>query len=96
VVFDLIKAVKMFQIPEADWTAFGQQLLKQLRTVLQTLVAARATEALHLVDTLGTLTPALAGSPGQSNDWGNEIHPTSAGYRLLAAKWKPVIENLLP
>jgi lysophospholipase L1-like esterase len=48
------------------------------------------------VDTLGTLTPALAGSPGQSNDWENEIHPTSAGYRLLAAKWKPVIENLLP
>lgn len=92
----LIKAVNMFQIPAADWTAFGEELLKQLRTVLEAIVAARPTEALHLVDTLGTLTPAIPGSTGASGDWENEIHPTSAGYRLLAAKWKPVIENLLP
>jgi lysophospholipase L1-like esterase len=92
----LITAANMFQIPPADWTAAGEELLKQLRSALQAIVAARPTEALHLVDTLGTLTPAAPGTTGASGDWENEIHPTSAGYRLLAARWKPVIENLLP
>jgi hypothetical protein len=94
VVFDLIKAVKMFQIPEADWTAFGQQLLKQLRTVLQTLVAARATEALHLVDTLGTPDAGARWLARPEQRLGKR--DSSDIGRLLAAKWKPVIENLLP
>jgi hypothetical protein len=92
----LYKAVNLYQVPPADWTLLGEELLKQLRTRLQTIVASRPAEALHLVDTLGTLAPAQPGTAGVSGDWENEIHPTSAGYRLLADKWKPVIEALLP
>ena len=67
----------------------------QLRLLLQVIADSRPGQALHLVDTLGTLTPAPADSTGPSADWENEIHPTAAGYSQLAARWRPVVEAIL-
>jgi len=39
-----------------------------------------------VVNTRGTLVRAAAGATGNSNDWLNEIHPNSGGYRKIAAR----------
>jgi hypothetical protein len=88
-------ALRAYAIPPADWDALCRRLMTELRSLLLGVVASRAGLSLHLVDTLGTLTPAPAGSTGSSPDWENEIHPTPAGYSQLARKWRPVIEAVL-
>ena len=45
--------------------------------------------SLHLLNlfvcpTLGTLVRAMSGVNSNSNDWLNEIHPNSGGYKKIA------------
>lgn len=40
--------------------------------------------AFQAVDTRGTLVRAATGATGNDNDWLNEIHPNSGGYRKIA------------
>jgi lysophospholipase L1-like esterase len=49
---------------------------------------------IHVVDTCDTLTPAAPNATGDDADWVNEIHPNSAGYAKLAAKFKPQLAAL--
>lgn len=44
-------------------------------------------DGLTVHDTRGTLTPAEWGWFGGQRHWRNEIHPSVAGYRLIAARW---------
>lgn len=41
---------------------------------------------LVVVDTRGTLVRARPGTTGNDNDWLNEIHPNTGGYRKIAAR----------
>jgi len=58
---------------------------------LETKLAGRN---VHIVDSRGATLRAAAGTTGESNDWENEIHPTPAGYSLLAKKWRPQLDTL--
>lgn len=50
-------------------------------------VLARDHAGFHYIPTVGTLS---------ANDWANEIHPTSEGFKKLAAKYLEPLERLLP
>ena len=50
----------------------------------------------HVLLSQGLLEPAQAGTRGRSGDWEDEIHPTSAGYRIIADKlYNPVLRAVL-
>lgn len=49
---------------------------------------------IYVVDTGGTLTPAVPGTTADSADWVNEIHPNAGGYAKLAGKFKPQLAAL--
>ncbi|MEO7127388.1 MAG: hypothetical protein ABI040_00730 [Rhodoferax sp.] len=66
-------------------------LVDRLRGVIRSLNLANV----HVVDTVGTLVPAVPGTTGQSNDWLNEIHPDKAGFRKLAPLWQQAIEGTI-
>jgi lysophospholipase L1-like esterase len=48
-----------------------------------------------VVDTRNTLAPADPAATGSSGDWLNEIHPTPAGYRKIAARLSDAIDETL-
>lgn len=48
----------------------------------------------RVVDTRGTLARAAFGATGNSNDWLNEIHPNSAGYRKIADRICAALSNI--
>jgi len=78
-------------IPHALWTALADHLIDRLAGVLQTLDLANV----HLIDTRGTCQRAVLGATGRSNDWINEIHPTSGGYAKLADRVQGAVEAVL-
>ena len=47
-----------------------------------------AMDGLQIHDTRGTLEPGRWGMFVRQRYWANEIHPSRAGYRRLAAKWR--------
>ena len=50
----------------------------------------------HVLLSQGLLKPAQAGTRGRSGDWEDEIHPTNAGYRIIAEKlYNPVLRAVL-
>jgi len=50
----------------------------------------------HVLLTQGLLEPANANDTGRSGDWEDEIHPTNAGYRLIAERlYNPVMRAVL-
>ena len=46
----------------------------------------------QIVPTFGTLTPSTPGTSGSSNDWLNEIHPNTTGWKKLASVWQTTIK----
>lgn len=64
---------------------------------LQTTIAGWATQhdGVHVVPTDGTLTPAEPGSPKDSGDWINEIHPNKGGWKKLAPVWRDAILGVI-
>lgn len=96
----LFKAVTDFQVPQAQWSDLGKEFVDRLATLLADIIAKINADfgrdmALFLVNTRGTLTPPAAGSTGSSGDWTNEIHPTSNGYKKLAAVWRDVVDPVI-
>jgi len=65
--------------------AEGRHIMKTLITELNaqiaTIVGEFSQANVHAVDLTGTLT-----SPDHTLDWGDELHPTEAGFAALAAK----------
>lgn len=95
----LYPAVVAYKIPVSDWLAVATELIDRLAALLRKIVDdlnRPGDRHIYLIDTHKALTPAQAGTTGPSNDWDNEIHPTPAGYRKLAALWRPVIEGQVP
>jgi hypothetical protein len=88
----LFKAFTAFEIPAADWSALANELLARVRRLILNIAAADAT--IHVVDTQGTLIPALNTDVGPTVHWQNEIHPTRTGYRLLGDVWEAQLERL--
>jgi len=87
----LFPAMVAHNIPHALWTALADHLIDRLAGVLQTLDLANV----HLIDTRGTCQRAVLGATGRSNDWINEIHPTSGGYAKLADRVQGAVEAVL-
>ncbi len=68
-------------------------LLKRYRRLLSR-VARRHKDRFFVVDTLGTLEPALPGEK-ESADWADEIHPSANGWEKIAQKLNPEIDRIL-
>jgi hypothetical protein len=88
----LFPSLSAYRIPTEDWFALSEYLIGQLKRILQSLNLPN----LFVVDTTGTLQPAMFGSQGLSNDWQNEIHPSSHGYKQLAAKYAAALDQHFP
>ena len=91
----LFTAVNAYVIPPADWNAVSDELMNRHATMWLAIEARLSQRNLHVVDSRGATTRAVPGTTGQSNDWENEIHPTPAGYSLLARKWRPQLDTLV-
>jgi len=64
--------------------------LLQMCGAMQNRVAADPTvEKFIVVPTQGTLTP-------NNSDWQNEIHPSSAGFAKIAAKFQASLASVFP
>jgi lysophospholipase L1-like esterase len=78
-------------------------LLKDLLTRWQARLAILAEPAspqhvpgFHVLLSQGVLEPATSGTTSRSGDWEDEIHPTKAGYRKLAARlYNPVLRAVI-
>ena len=91
----LYPAVVAYGIPQGDWLAVATELIDRLAALLRRIVDELnqpRDRQIYLVGTQQALIPARPDTNGPSNDWENEIHPTPAGYRKLAALWRPVVE----
>lgn len=90
----LYPALLMYNVPRADWETLAKVLIDRLFD----LVSNMPLQNFHVVKTLGTLRPADADPNVKSDDWLNEIHPTSAGYRQIAARFcaEVVTRKMLP
>lgn len=74
---------------------------QRLRAAITDYVLSRLAETLlglaarfanfRVIDTRGTLIRAAFGATGNSNDWLNEIHPNSAGYRKIADRISAIL-----
>lgn len=90
----LFKALSAYGVPKADWNGLADELMNRHATMWLGMAAKLTARNVHVVDSRGSTTRATAGTTGASNDWENEIHPTPAGYSLLARKWRPQSDTL--
>jgi hypothetical protein len=94
----LSAAMTAYAVPAQDWLALSKNLLDRLGQLLDGIVAsAQANDAgcnVFLIDTKGqaNLVLADAGSPAESGDWINEIHPNYQGYAKLDAVWRTAVD----
>lgn len=71
---------------DAQMRAVADAVIDALNGELQKLCTA--SDNVIFIDQRGLLTPAPAGSTGLENHWGDEIHPSDAGYaRLARERW---------
>lgn len=81
-------------IPDADHAPLTEELFGRLRRLWMT--AAQRMPQVHVFDSAAVpLVPATAGAGGQSGDWVNEIHPTSAGYEKIGQSMSAWLDALL-
>lgn len=84
---------------KARQTDLVRELLMRWLERLTTLAeptSAKHIDGFHVLLTQGILTPANANDSGRSGDWEDEIHPTVAGYRKIAARlFNPLLNGIL-
>jgi lysophospholipase L1-like esterase len=78
----LFPAMVAAKIPAERWNDVSDFILGALGTSIAALEAELPN--FLVAPTQGTLTRALPGTTGDSNDWANEIHPNRKGFRELA------------
>ncbi|WP_255504067.1 hypothetical protein [Caballeronia sp. EK] len=90
----LFPALVSYQVPATDWQSLAKVLLDRLFG----LVSSMPLKNFHVVKTLGTLQPADVNPLIKCADWLNEIHPTSAGYAQIAARFcnEVATQRMLP
>lgn len=65
-------------------------------TLLADPTSAQHIAGFHVFLSQGILTPANANDTGRSGDWEDEIHPSKAGYRKIAAQLvNPTLNGIL-
>ena len=84
----------IYRIPATDWDALSDVLIRRLQALMRSLGQKYAGRNVIVVDSVGTLARAAAGTSGVSGDWENEIHPTPHGYALLAQAWRGPLDAL--
>lgn len=89
----LFKAMNAYAIPDEPRKALADLMIDKLATLLASFPITFPGHAIHVIDTRGTLQRAAEGTTGPNADWVNEIHPTSAGYEKLRAKWRPTLDS---
>jgi hypothetical protein len=82
-----------YSIPQADWNMVAEELFNRLHTLLKEFTQDFVN--VHLVDTIGMLTPAANDDGAATADWQNEIHPTRDGYQKLSDKWATLLDATL-
>jgi hypothetical protein len=90
----LYTALQAYGIPPADWNAVSDEMIDRHADMWHALETELAHRNVHVVDSRGATTRAGSGTIGESNDWENEIHPTPAGYALLAREWRPQLDAI--
>ena len=92
----LYKAFTAKGVPKRRWNDLSDYLIGELGETIKGL--ATGTNQLphfYVVNTHNTLIPAELDDPDESNDWMNEIHPSSDGYKKLAGKLSLKARQLL-
>jgi hypothetical protein len=89
----LAPALAAYEIPTDDWIEVSKRLMNRLADIISE--AARRLPNVHVVETRGTLLPANTLDPGVTLHWANEIHPTVAGYSLLAERYSSAVVQAL-
>lgn len=88
----LFPAMVAAKIPAERWNDVSDFILGALGASITALEAELPN--FLVVPTQGTLTRAVAGTPGDSNDWANEIHPNRKGFKALAKLLAEPLEAL--
>jgi hypothetical protein len=89
----LQQAYRKNAIPPALWPDLTDSIFNDVQTTIAGWAMGRPN--VFVVPTDGTLTPAQAGSTGNSGDWVNEIHPNASGWKKLAPIWRNAIKAVL-
>jgi hypothetical protein len=79
----LMPALVTYKIPVQDWDKVADAFIDKLADITLNLGLPN----MHVIDTRKSLTRAVDDSPGVSNDWENEIHPTGDGYEKMAPRY---------
>jgi hypothetical protein len=90
----LFEAYQKNSIPQPLWDDLTGSIFNDIATTVAGWTMGRPN--VHLVPTVGTLTPSAAGSVGSNADWLNEIHPNRQGWGKLSAVWRDAIKPKLP
>lgn len=90
----LYRAFMQYRVPEKFWISITDYLFESLAEALIEL--SGSIKNFHVITgTREVLTRARLGTDGEDGDWLNEIHPTTAGYKKLAAVVSPALQVLL-
>ena len=89
----LFEAYNKNQIPEPLWPDLTGSIFNDIATTVAKWKEGRPN--VHLVPTVGVLTPAAVDSVGSNADWLNEIHPNLKGWAKLGAVWHKTISDVL-
>jgi hypothetical protein len=89
----LAPALTAYEIPPEDWIETSGILMNRLADIV--IAAAARLPNVHVVDTRRSLVPASIHDPRMTLHWANEIHPTKAGYAILARKYAATVSREL-
>jgi hypothetical protein len=89
----LAPALSAYGIPPEDWIETSGILMNRLADIV--ISAAARLPNVHIVDTRRSLIPASIHDPGMTLHWANEIHPTKAGYAILAQKYAAALSKVV-
>lgn len=81
----LCPALRAYDVPKDQWIGIAKNFLLRFKALLNGL----ALPSFYMIDTQGTLSMADLGSPDDSNDWSNEIHPNRGATRSSARCSRP-------
>ena len=73
-------------------TVLMRNLIDRLYAMIYTIAGTTGFEHVHVVDLRGLLSDDLS---NYETAWGNELHPTEAGFQTVAAKFVQAIESLV-
>ncbi len=93
----LYKALIKARIPESRWDDISDYLLGRLRDTIKSLGRGGTNKLphFHVVTTQGVLKRADPGTVFASNDWLNEIHPNTDGYKKIGTRMTRRLRTLL-